>query len=157
MQPLAISQENASVAQRIRQATGRGRAGVHPRRHTAPSAHSCRGVRPVPQAASIHATIRNFPGKCFRGPTDKAPDYGSGDCEFESHRRYSLFRLFGGRDSPSLDGAPRVQHSTPSAPRGRRAINPSLMPQGRSSRRVRYWLPRRARAKCVMCVCLCVV
>ena len=24
----------------------------------------------------------------LRGPTDKAPDYGSGDCEFESHRRY---------------------------------------------------------------------
>ena len=25
---------------------------------------------------------------CPRGPTDKAPDYGSGDCEFESHRGY---------------------------------------------------------------------
>ena len=30
------------------------------------------------------------PYQCLRGPTDKAPDYGSGDCEFESHRRYSF-------------------------------------------------------------------
>ena len=32
-----------------------------------------------------------------RGPTDKAPDYGSGDCEFESHRGYEKKKGVGGQ------------------------------------------------------------
>ena len=33
------------------------------------------------------ASIVCLPVRRLRGPTDKAPDHESGDCEFESHRR----------------------------------------------------------------------
>lgn len=85
-------------------------------------------VLPGIQLAAEGVVVRtcselNHSPQSFRGPMDKAPDYGSGDCQFDSDRRYVfLFEFyFCSSGYERIDAAPpctapvRAASSSPSA------------------------------------------